>query len=136
MKRAVFCSFFLLTACAPELGPCDDQAARRVAYDETGSPAFEGQALMIASCGAGAFCHSPGIDADDRRGVPFGLDYDLRVAEDEAGDSTDRLRTMQSLTYEDRHAIWVEVESGRMPVPGTVGADVLEAVPLTGSKRW
>lgn len=124
----IACSF-LLSACAPELGPCDDQAARRVVYDDTGSPAFEGQALMISSCGGGAFCHAPGIEPLDRRGVPFGLDYDVRLAEDEAGESTDRLRLNQSLTYEDRHAIWVEVEAGRMPVPGTAGEEILGAAP-------
>lgn len=129
MKRALAIAL-LLSACAPEVGPCDDQAARRVVYDDTGSPAYEGQAIIVTSCGAGAFCHAPGIDADARRGAPAGLDYDLRVAEDDGGDSTDRLRRMQSLTYGDRHAVWAQVEAGRMPVPGPMGEEVLAAAPV------
>ena len=126
--RVGLAALLLLTACSTELGPCDESAARQVVYDESGSPAFEGQALMIGSCGSGGFCHSPGIDPADRRGVPVGLDYDVRLAED-ADAATERLRVNQALTFQDRHRIWVEVTSGRMPVPGDAGEEILTAAP-------
>jgi hypothetical protein len=37
----------------------DDLArARRVAYTGDGQPAYEGQALLISSCGGASYCHT------------------------------------------------------------------------------
>jgi hypothetical protein len=92
-----------------------------------GTPMFEGQALMVGSCGAGAFCHSEGIDAEDRFGAPLGLDYDLQLA----GFTTevdpievDRLTRMFNRVYEHRRAIWSSVSSGRMPIGGAVAEQI------------
>ncbi len=120
----------LVLGCEPELGPCDVEASLRVVYDESGSPAYEGQAQMIASCGGGSFCHSRAAESTERYGAPQGLDYDLRIAEDELQETVDALRLSQALTFEDRHRIWYQVEAGLMPVPGAAGAEVLEASPV------
>jgi hypothetical protein len=118
----------LLLGCSPELGPCDPSEARRVVYDDFGSPAFEGQALMIQSCGHGVFCHSSDIDLEDRHGVPLGLDFDLRIDDGEPG-AVERLREMQRNTIAHRHAIWAQVSSGSMPATGPIGEEVLGAAP-------
>jgi hypothetical protein len=136
MTRVVSALSLLLTlggiGCTPELGPCDELSALRVAYDEEGTPAFEGQALMIQSCGFGAFCHAAGIDAEQRYGVPRGLDYDVRIANldaDDPGAELDRLEGMLDRSFRHRHEIWAAVESGRMPIGGGPGSDVASAAP-------
>ncbi|MGE0791237.1 MAG: hypothetical protein AB7S26_36525 [Sandaracinaceae bacterium] len=130
----------LVSGCVQELGPCDYDMATRVVYEVgpiegsdgftgPGTPAFEGQAMMIASCGGGAFCHAPDTTMiSDRFGVPHGLDYDLRIAEDNE-ETTARLQSNQAFAFADRYRIWVEVSSGRMPVPGEAGEMVLSAAP-------
>jgi len=128
MRVAAYVSVLAALGCAPELGPCDESAARALVYDDQGSPAYEGQALVIASCGGGGLCHSPEADLENRRGAPFGLDYDLRIAE-EALSSTDRLRAQQAFAFRERHDIWAQVSSARMPVSGAVGDEVLAAAP-------
>ncbi len=91
-----------------------------------GFPAFEGQALMLTSCGNGAFCHSPTAVGGDRFGVPAGLDYDIPTCGlglecDE--DHLAQLEQNQLNTFDDRRLIAREVETGDMP-PGSVGEGV------------
>lgn len=122
-----------VAGCGPELGSCDPNEARRLVYDIAGTPAFEGQAMMIQSCGFGAFCHSTEIVIENRRGVPTGLEYDLRLAsftDMTEPEATERLRTAQRRAFEDRHSIWDQVQSGLMPVPGDVAAEILAAAPV------
>lgn len=127
-------ALFCLGACTPDLGPCDELRARRIVYDETGSPALEGQALIIQSCGFGAFCHSANIPSDQRHGTHAGLEYDLRLVDadfDPAApeEAYARLQAMHERAFRDRHEIWREVQRGRMPVGGRLGADLASAAP-------
>ena len=82
MRRvALALSFVLSGGCGPELGVCDEPQALRVAYDglesidgapPSGLPAYEGQALMIQSCGYGGFCHgADGIPVANRHAAPM-----------------------------------------------------------------
>ncbi|MCB9659495.1 MAG: hypothetical protein H6726_17755 [Sandaracinaceae bacterium] len=124
-----------LGACTEPLGPCDELAALRVVYDEEGTPAFEGQALMVQSCGFGAFCHAGEVEPARRLGAPHGLDYDLRIVNVDDDDAHvaagfARLVTMWNRAFRHRHAIWTAVDRGRMPVGGGAGADVQSAAPV------
>lgn len=132
-RASMLCAALLAVGCNPEIGPCDVGDARRVVYDGAGTPAFEGQALMIQSCGHGAFCHSSDIPIENRKGVPEGLEYDLRLASfaaDAEPESTERLREMQRRAFAHRHAIWDQVARGGMPVRDAVGEEVLGAAPV------
>ncbi|HJL17644.1 MAG TPA: hypothetical protein RMH99_18415 [Sandaracinaceae bacterium LLY-WYZ-13_1] len=126
----------LMTAgCRPDLGVCDETASRRVVYDDQGLPAYEGQALVIASCGGGSFCHSEAAAGDDRRGAPTGLDLDLRLAAHAGWDADgeearlERLRRSQDAIYGTRHLSMEQVERGLMPPPGMATREVLDASP-------
>lgn len=110
-------SSLALAACGPDLGVCDQQAAEAVVYDD-GLPAFEGQALMIQSCGSGGFCHSEGIEAAERHGAPAGMELDLRLASqspDVEEEALARLGRAQANAYFHRELIYAAVESGAMP---------------------
>jgi len=129
--HSTWLTLVLVSGCAPELGACDTNRARQLVYDDTGAPAFEGQALMIQSCGFGAFCHAE-VDAEHRFGAPAGLAYDLRLASfgpEAEAEETERLREMATRTLEHRHEIWAQVASGLMPVAGEAGSSALEGAP-------
>jgi hypothetical protein len=65
----------------PDGRPIDGPAAFDVAYRLTdGLPMYEGQALVQATCGDGAFCHAPAAVGGDRVGVPAGLNFDVDLA--------------------------------------------------------
>lgn len=135
-RTLVFPLWALLTAmvlggCEPELGLCDISEARRLVYDEGGSPVYEGQAQMIRTCGFGAFCHSGGIDGDARNGVPAGLDYDLRIVSSSGAEGlaeTERLAATHARTFRDRRMIWNAVNDGSMPPP--ISDTLLTGAPL------
>lgn len=116
-----------LGACGVDLPKCDEEAARTPAYAfDDGAQvrvAYEGQALMIRSCGYGTFCHAPDIEPSSRFGAPAGLDYDVRPV---TGDDADRLREMQREVFDDRHAIAFQVAEGFMP-PGRRGKEVVQS---------
>lgn len=118
MRRLAPLSLAILAiGCAPDLGVCDEAAARAIVYDD-GTPAFEGQALIVQSCGAGAFCHSEGIPPEDRFGAPAGLDLDLRLASvtpDVDEPSLARLGRAQANAYFQREHLWTQVHGGTMP---------------------
>ena len=116
----------LLAGCGVP-GTCDDAAARRVATRFDGFPAYEGQALLIRSCGYGSHCHSEAIPSDERYGAPVGLELDVRLASQgpEPGD-VDRLDRNQRRVYEMRGEIWQQIASGAMP-PGGADAEVIAA---------
>lgn len=130
LKFGWLVALLVLSSCGPDLGACDPDEARRVVYDSDGTPAFEGQGMMIQSCGWGAFCHADSIPLENRRGVPLGLEYDVSLASfggDTAPEEAERLRAMQRQAFEHRHAIWEQVSTGAMPI---VHADVVEGAPV------
>ncbi|MFK7990278.1 MAG: hypothetical protein AB8I08_29930 [Sandaracinaceae bacterium] len=109
----------LVLGCTPDVGACDPEGpAFEVVYDEFGTPAMAGQALMIESCGGGGFCHSEGIAAPDRFNAPSGLAFDVTIASTSAqpqDGATARLAVHQARIARMRGEIWAEVDSGRMP---------------------
>ncbi len=121
----------LLSACDPDVGTADQDAALEVVYDPDGVPAFAGQALAIQSCGAGGFCHSDDIEPADRFGAPNGLGLDVRVAsttveiEEEA---TARLLAHQTRMFGLRGLVWEQVGALRMPPGGAAGDEYRAAV--------
>lgn len=114
-------------ACSPDLGECDDALAREIAYDERGVPAYEGQALMHASCGAGSFCHASAASGASRFGVPAGFDFDMRVSRDT--DESASLRAGVERVREWAPNIYAAVESGRMPPFGNELVDLYASAP-------
>ena len=117
----------LAAACDPDVGACDPAAATAVVYDPNGLPAFEGQALVIQSCGGGAFCHSAGIDPPDRHGAPQGFALDVSLASaspDVNEDAVRRLGRAQVDTLNHASSVLGQVRSGSMPPRG------VDAVPI------
>ena len=114
----------VLTGCADDLGPKDEDAALEVVYDAQGVPAFAGQALIIQGCGASAFCHAEASSLERRYGAPAGLDFDLRVAsigEAPELEAAARLERDQLRTIAMRHHVWAQVQAGAMPPRGAIG---------------
>ena len=103
-----------LAACAPvELGSCDTVAATQLAYDLTGLPMYEGQALLAISCSDGA-CHGTTIRGDDRRGAPVGLDYDVQLTTG----GNERLLATTGNVRRDATDIFEELDCESMPPSG------------------
>jgi len=126
MKLRTRTALFALLAlgCAPRVGsdcpPAADMLAHTLVHRRDGLPAYAGQALMITSCGGGAFCHSEG--ATERYGAPYGLDFDVELA-DQVSDTVHgaaRLRHAQVNIFDHRDDIWGSVVGGTMP-PGAAG---------------
>ena len=154
MWRLALLAPFVLAACGVP-GPIDEDAALEVVYDQSGLPAFAGQAIIIESCGQGGFCHAGdadevGLDPDavgyemlleelrrDRMGVPSGLGFDLRVASttnDANEQQTARLDAHMERVFGTRAEMWRQVSIGSMPPDGAARAAYLaevrpEAVP-------
>lgn len=128
MRRilAVFVATLVGCTTPTDVGPCDADRARRVVYDDTGAPAYEGQALVISSCGGGGFCHASSAEGVDRRNAPGGVDYDLRLVAGE--DDLTRLEADQLRVVAHRGWIWDQVQAGLMP-PGDQGLATLESAP-------
>ena len=123
----------LAVACEPseEVGRCTDaDLAEAVVYDSSGFPAYAGQALMQQSCGNGSFCHSSGIDGNNRVGAPHGMDFDMVGSRDEMTvdeDALERLARGREMSFEWRDEIFGSVRSGFMP-PGNAGFSVVADV--------
>ena len=105
-----------LASCTVDLGECNAPVARRVVYSPSGTPAYEGQALIATSCGNASFCHSAGIDPEDRFGATVGLDFSVFIAETEA--EAERLRANQANVREWKYDIFCDVDNGSMPPYG------------------
>jgi hypothetical protein len=122
-----------LAACAPEVGECNASEARRPAYDQaTGLPAYEGQAILIQSCGSGGFCHADGGDAVIAYGAPNHLTFDLQLASIDGSmtsDAADRLRRSQFQALAHAESILSTIDRGTMPPGGSVGQEVRAAAP-------
>lgn len=134
MRRAsLIVIAFALVGCEPELGECDQAAAIRVAYDEvTGYPAYEGQALMVSSCGYGSFCH--GAEPDETYGVPDGLHFDVQLAAVDGRVNerqVARLRRGRFRTVQESRLILHTVDLGTMPPPPNSDEvrELIEAAP-------
>ena len=132
--RALTSLALMLAGCEPELGECDPEAAIAVAYDPVdGMPAYEGQALMIASCGNGGFCHGADVtSAESLFGVPAGLELDVRLAGNGAEvdqAEIDRLRRGRFLVAQHARGILHTIDLGTMPPAGDAKDRVLEAAP-------
>lgn len=111
--------------CTVELGECNEPVARRVVYNPDGAPAYEGQALVITSCGNGSYCHSSTAEPESRFGATVGFDFDLQLVSDDA----ERLRQAQANVLEYRDDIYCEVQEGRMPPYGETTIIVHEQLP-------
>ena len=113
----------LLSGCPATVGDtCDLAVARRVAYSADGQPAYEGQALLITSCGGSSYCHtqSPTSSMVPRYGAPADLVFDpltIDGAADEA-EAQARLLRAVSVTHRHRDAVYASVVSGVMPPRG------------------
>ena len=122
----------VVSGCLPDLGPCDPDAARAVVWDEQGVPAFEGQALLHASCGRGVYCHSGIAEGSARFGAPRVLDFDvatLDVRLPSLDGEEERLRVGVARVREHRHRIYGSTESGDMPPFGDATELAHENVP-------
>ena len=113
------------TGCRRDVGTCFDQEALNVVFDEnTGIPMYEGQALVVSTCGNGAFCHSADARGSARFGVPKGLDFDVSVACSPertcSPDDVDRLLEDRKLTTSISGLMVGQVKSKAMP-PGNAG---------------
>jgi hypothetical protein len=107
-----------LGGCEPDLGECDNAAAREVVYNECGNPAYLGQALVQNSCGHGGYCHSRLATGLARRGAPLELNWDSHLASLDGNInpySLDTLRQGQLNLFENRQLVWTMVEGGAMP---------------------
>ena len=122
MMRLAAIGVLLLQAgvagCGEDLGECEMTAARAVVYDESGLPAYEGQALITASCGNGAFCHSAQATGMARYGAPGDLNFDLALAAagpEAAEAAVERLGRGRDNVRGDAELIMCAVEDGTMP---------------------
>ena len=87
---------------------------------------YAGQAIMVKSCAAA--CHSEGTTRANRFGAPAGLDFDIAPAtcstDADGGtggvgeEQLQRLRKHQRKVFDERHAIWEQVERDLMPPDG------------------
>ncbi|QQR91459.1 MAG: hypothetical protein IPJ88_06960 [Myxococcales bacterium] len=125
----IFCGG-LLSCSGDDLGRCNLSEAQTWVYDENGTPATGGQALIYSSCGRGSFCHSAKAEGSARFGVPAGLNFDIQAITDpgSAEEATAILRSGFSKLYEYRFQNWAWIKDGTMP-PGKVGRDLLADAP-------
>lgn len=137
---SVLC-LFASSACLPDLGECDEVAARQVVFLDTGTnvdvengqPMFAGQALMQATCGNGQFCHANAASGPLRNGVPRGLDFDFALICTDGpcrpfDEQIDRLHDSQREVLSHASLVLDLVRSGSMP-PGAAGRDVVRRAP-------
>lgn len=129
------------SACLPDVGECDEVAAREVVFldtgtkvdSENGQPMFAGQALMQATCGNGQFCHSDAAAGPLRYGVPRGLDFDFGLVCTDGpcrpfDEQIERLHDSQREVLSHASLVLALVRSGSMP-PGAAGQDVIRRSP-------
>lgn len=130
-RRGMLCALLLVVSgCAQSVGEsCNEDRARTIVYDEGGSPAYAGQAMLITSCaGGGSFCHAD--SAMNRYGAPFGMNFDPTLADSARfGDPSigaNHLYQAQLASHHFRDSIYTQVVTGAMP-PGTLGTSTSRA---------
>ncbi len=126
-------STVFLGGCPATVGDsCDLARARRVAYSSDGLPAYEGQALLITSCGGSSYCHtqSPTSPMVSRFGAPADLVFDPLIIDGAADEAEAQARLLRavSVTHRHRDEVYASVVSGVMPPRGrTPVPDLREA---------
>jgi hypothetical protein len=116
----------LLSGCPATVGDTctseDLARARRVAYSSDGLPAYEGQALMITSCGGASYCHTqtPTSSTVPRYGAPADLDFDPLIVDGAPDEQEAQARLLAAVGAIHRHrdAVYASVVSGVMPPRG------------------
>lgn len=128
----------LVGGCPATVGrDCDAEdlaRARELVYAPDGSPAYAGQAMVVASCGGTAVCHTQTAGAQ-RFGAPADLDFDPVVVDgvDEAAEQR-RLRDAVLNLYRHRDDVYTSVVNGTMPPSGGPAPDLREAA--TSYRRY
>jgi hypothetical protein len=108
-----------VVACEPDLGACDMTAATKVAY-VNGTPYYEGQALVNASC-AGGSCHASGATGDGRNGAPHGFNFDVApVTKTSTESDVSVLKAGVTKIRDEATELWGQIDDGDMP-PGKAG---------------
>lgn len=108
-----------VVGCEADLGTCDMAAATKVAY-LNGTPYYEGQAILNASC-AGGSCHSSGATGDGRNGAPHGLNFDIAtLTKSSAANDLTTLKAGVTEVREEASELWGQIDDGDMP-PGKAG---------------
>lgn len=140
LTTAALASLALSAGCASDVGNCDDPARGRSTVQVGGQLLFTGQAIITKSC---ASCHGSGAKEGSRRGAPYDLNFDLAPIEPSKetvmsgnaiiGVKLDEkqlkgLRARQRKVYEQRSAIWDQVESGLMPPSNVPLAKMLSGI--------
>ena len=103
-----------LSACETDLGPCDEEAARTVYFNTSGTPYYGGQALVAEYCDS---CHGARSVGAARVGAPAGLNFDMTVAQGDAM-AIEHLRAGQQNIFDWRGEAQEWVEAGTMPPEG------------------
>jgi len=120
------------SGCADDVGACEGSLEGRETVIVSNTVVYGGQAIMNQACSTG--CHSSTATGSDRRGVPAGLDFDLRPVDEEDAAGTKKsgsstivklksaqiagLRERQRKIVENRDLIWQQVRDGLMPPSG------------------
>jgi hypothetical protein len=126
---------FALGGCPATVGsvctPEDQARAERLVYQADGTPAYEGQAMMLTSCGGQSFCHTQNDGADiNHFGAPAGLDFDPFLVNDcgEVEPQQERLFRARNALYRHRNDIYASIVTGTMPPRGmTRGASAFRS---------
>jgi len=109
-----------LAGCPANVGSnCDLGRARQVAYAADGMPAYEGQALLIASCGGASYCHTQTPGAP-RFGAPGDLVFDVLPIDGATDDEQAQRRLLRATrsAYRHRDGIYASVLTATMPPVG------------------
>lgn len=120
--------------CAPSLGECDPVAASEVVYstDRSGSPAFVGQAIVLANCAAEGVCHARGEEADLASGVPRDLNFDVQLSGTSGTVESDAIARQRHARFrvvqQGAGMLWA-IDNGGMPPGGSAGADFYSGAP-------
>jgi hypothetical protein len=108
-----------VVGCEADLGTCDMTAATKVAY-LNGTPYYEGQAIMNASC-AGGSCHANGATGIGRNGAPHGLNFDVQpLTKSSTKADVDVLKSGITEIRDETSELWTLIDEGEMP-PGKAG---------------
>lgn len=119
--------------CAENVGVCSGADKGRTPVLVGDTTMYAGQAIVNAACGTG--CHASTATGEGRRGVPGGLDFDLRPISEEDAAGTRKnsrgetvvklrseqiagLRARQRTILDHRDAMWSQLQQKLMPPDG------------------
>lgn len=113
-------SSWAMSACGPDLGTCNMDAAKAPLVYLNGVPYTEGQALIYQNC-AGGKCHAASAEAVSRTGAPHGLNFDVSpMDKSSTPDKVPVLEAGIAKVRDEADELWGQVDSGKMP-PGKAG---------------